>query len=154
MLNITIIAIGKIKDPHWLAAADGFIKRSQIFARVRMIELKAEPFGSNDHEKAKNTEGERIMDQLRNIDPDDRVVVLEESGRHFDSLAFARMLDDGRHYIFIIGGALGLSETVRRLSDSTLSLSAMTFPHELARVMLLEQIYRSGTIISGKTYHY
>lgn len=156
MLNITIVAIGKLKDKNFQAIFSEYVKRLQPFARLKVIELKASSFQANGHEKARLEEEIAISNYLdkslkNEIKPN--VFLLAERGAENDSKSLATFLDDNQPVVLIVGGALGFTA---RLYDKypQISLSALTFPHELARVMLIEQIYRSATILNNKDYHY
>ena len=154
MFNIIIIAIGNLKKGYYKEAGDEYLKRLNEFGKVKVIELKAEPFSENTRKKAKEEEGKRIIRALEKY-KDARILILDENGDEYDSKGFAKFLGaQHREIVFVIGGALGLDEEVLKYADKKLSLSQMTLPHELARVVLLEQLYRAGTIIKGKTYHY
>ncbi len=134
-------------------------KRLTRYVKLDVVEVADEktPDGASEKEedRIREKEGERL---LRQIKEDDHVVALAISGKQYDSLAFARRLDGfalrGRsRVVFVIGGSLGLSEQVLARADEELSFSKMTFPHQLMRVILLEQIYRGYRIIRGEPYH-
>jgi 23S rRNA (pseudouridine1915-N3)-methyltransferase len=156
MLDITLLVVGKIKEKYWQAAFLEYAKRLKPYARLRVVELAAAPFSKNDKEKAKGIESGRILDFLQksasksNPNP---VYLLAERGRVFSSPAFAAWLDKNQSLLLVVGGALGFSDELYRRYPQ-ISLSPLTFPHELARVVLLEQLYRAATIINNKDYHY
>ena len=153
MLNITILAIDKVKEKHFQTPIDEYLKRLKPYARINMVELAAESFSESNREKAKKREGEKILNYLnKHIG---QIYLLEERGDEFSSPEFAEFLDKKSELlIFVIGGALGLSEEVRGKANKVISLSAMTFPHEMARMILCEQLYRAVSITKGKNYHY
>lgn len=155
MFNITIAAIGKIKEKYFAQAATEYLKRLKPYIKIDVRELKPEPFKrESDKERAKKLEAERILKFLEKH-PSSRVIVLDERGQGFNSLELAEFLKkQGGHLIFVIGGALGLDKQILKRGSATLSLSPLTLPHELARVVLLEQIYRAVTILKNKSYHY
>ncbi|MDO8669254.1 MAG: 23S rRNA (pseudouridine(1915)-N(3))-methyltransferase RlmH [Candidatus Buchananbacteria bacterium] len=154
MLNITILAVGKIKEKSFLELVLEYLKRLKPYAKIKIEELKAEPFNPASKNKAREIEGERIINFLKKF-AGSRVVLLDERGKSFSSLELADFISDEKsHFIFVIGGSLGLSENVKEKIKSRLSLSKLTFPHEMARVILLEQIYRSVAILKNKEYHY
>lgn len=155
MWSITIVAVGKIKEAHFQEAIGEYAKRFAPFTKLSFQELKAEPFrGEGDKLKAQATEGERILAFLEKRS-DSEVFILSENGKRFSSPAFARYLESiQRPIIFVIGGALGIHESVTKKYKNIISLSDMTFPHEMARMILAEQIYRAITIIKQKDYHY
>ena len=155
MFDITILAVGKIRENYYREALEEYRKRLSPYARVKIEDIKAEPFKrESDKSKTKRTEAERILKYLANH-PDADIFILDERGRQYDSLTFAQLLKKQiRPMIFIIGGALGFEQSIDNLAVQKISLSPLTFPHELARVVLLEQLYRAVTIIKGKEYHY
>jgi 23S rRNA (pseudouridine1915-N3)-methyltransferase len=154
MFNITLIVIGKIKDRSLETLNGEYLKRIKPYAKIEIIEVKAEAFGASNKAKAKEEEGKRILDVLRKYS-NSTIIGLEERGNEFNSVEFAKFLDkNNQHIVFLIGGALGLSPAVMQKIDIKLSLSQMTLPHEMARVVLLEQLYRAATIAKGKEYHY
>ncbi len=153
MLNITILAVGKIKEKFWREAGDEYIKRLRPYAKLEIKELKPEPFSSSTKEKSKEKEGERILEFL-DKQKEAMIFLLDETGEENDSFSFARKLDQQQgKIIFVIGGALGLTSEIKKRYKK-ISLSQMTFPHEMARVILLEQLYRASTILNNKDYHY
>ena len=155
MFDIIILAVGKIKETYWREAIAQYLKRLRPYVKVSIQELPAESFiRDSDKAKAKEKESRRILSFL-DQQAESKIFILTEEGNNFDSLKFSEDLKklSGQRIIFVIGGALGLSEEVKRCG-SKLSLSKMTFPHELARVILLEQLYRAITIVKHKNYHY
>ncbi len=152
MLDITLVAIGKIKDKSYSALALEYAKRIRPYARLKIIELEAVPFSEKLRNKAKDFEGEKINNFL-NKNKEVVVYLLAERGESFNSLKLADWLEKKSPLIFVLGGALGFSDDLYKKYPS-LSLSPLTFPHELARVVLLEQVYRAATILQNKSYHY
>lgn len=156
MFDITIVAMGKIKTHHWLAAQEEYRQRLRPYAKLNLVELASESFSVGGEKRAKEIEARRLQDFLeknskKNNQP--AVYLLAERGRNFTSLELATWLDKNSSLILVIGGALGFSPELYK-SYPQISLSALTFPHELARVILLEQLYRATTISRHKTYHY
>ncbi len=158
-MKITIIAAGKIKEKYWNDAIAEYMKRLGRYCRPEIIAVNDEKTpdraGPALERQIKDTEGERI---LRHIADDAFVAALEIRGEMLSSEELAAFLEKKQvggvsHIQFIIGGSLGLSDAVLRRADYRLSFSKMTFPHQLMRVVLLEQIYRSFRIISGEPYH-
>ncbi|MBO8125758.1 MAG: 23S rRNA (pseudouridine(1915)-N(3))-methyltransferase RlmH [Firmicutes bacterium] len=158
MLQFTVIAVGKLKEKYLIQACQEYLKRLRPAVKVRVVELKDEPLpaiGSPDEAGAKEIEGKRILAAL----PQGAVkIALDPMGRELSSPEFAHLLNQyalaGRSsFAFIIGGGAGLAETVRRASDEVLSFSRLTFPHQLFRVILLEQLYRAVKIIRNEPYH-
>ena len=152
MLDITLVAIGKIKDKSYSALVLEYLKRIKPYARLKIIELEAVPFSEKLRDKAKDFEGEKIVNFL-NKSREAVVYLLAERGESFNSLKLANWLEKKSPLVLILGGALGFSDALYKKYPA-LSLSPLTFPHELARVVLLEQIYRAATILQQKNYHY
>lgn len=156
MMNIKIIALGKLKESYWREAEAEYLKRLRPYAKIELVEIPEIPFRlEHDRERVTKQEAKTVLKKLA---PDDIVIALDEHGKEFSSLQFAEFLriksTHGERLVFIIGGSLGLHESVRKRAVHTISLSQLTFPHQMARVILLEQLYRAGTIQSGKQYHY
>ena len=157
-MNAAIVCVGKMKEKYWRDAAAEYEKRLSRFLRLEMIELPdlPEPVNSSPAIEAqiRQKEGEVILAKLR---PDDIVVALCIEGKQLDSVSLsaqlARYANTGRRVAFVIGGSLGLSPEVVARANMKLSFSPMTFPHQLARIMLLEQVYRACKIGAGERYH-
>ena len=153
-MKIHIIQIGKTKDKNIEELVAEYIKRTSPYAKVEFTSLNEEKLtSSKTKEKIIEIEGEKI---LKNISSE-FVVALDEKGKQFGSIDFAEIIknhkDAGQKITFIIGGAFGLSNAVKTKANLTLSLSKMTFTHEMARLFLMEQVYRAFSIIAGKGYH-
>jgi 23S rRNA (pseudouridine1915-N3)-methyltransferase len=152
MLDITLVAIGKIKDKSYSALIAEYLKRLKPYARLKIIELEAVSFTENNRDQAKDFAGERIENFL--LKQKDAVVYLmAERGKTFSSPDLAYWLERQSPLILVIAGALGFSDFLYNKYPA-ISLSPLTFPHELARVVLIEQIYRATTILQKKNYHY
>ena len=158
-MKITLIAVGKIKERYFEDAIREYSKRLSRYCRLEIIQVADEktPDGASEalEEQIKEKEGRRILDQIREGAD---VIALAVEGKQLDSLELAarmeRLAVEGKsQLVFLIGGSLGLSKEVMRRADFALSFSAMTFPHQLMRVILLEQIYRSFRIRAGEPYH-
>lgn len=157
-MNMALICMGKLKEKYWRDAAAEYEKRLSRFGKWETIELPDLPEPSNSspaiEEQIKKKEGDTILAKLRDGDV---VVCLCIEGKQMDSVQLSRkmteLIDTGRRVVFIIGGSLGLSEEVVRRAQVKLSFSPMTFPHQLARIMLLEQTYRALKIAAGERYH-
>ena len=158
-MNIRIIAIGKLKEKYWQDAVREYSKRLGAYCSLEIVELKESLLRANasaaDEEAVKLSEGEEILTKIRKTD---YVITLEIKGKSLTSEGLADKINqlgiDGRSdIVFVIGGSLGLSPQVSKRADYKLSFSAMTFPHQMMRVILLEQIYRSFKINRGETYH-
>jgi len=159
MLNIRLICVGKLKERFYAEAVAEYAKRLGAFCRLEVIELAEERLGENpsaaELEAALNREAEQIEKKLLK---DGTLVCLCIEGGQMDSEAFAGLLtrteNSGRPRLsFVIGGSFGLAQKLKDRADLRLSMSKMTFPHHLARVMLLEQIYRGFQIKEGSKYH-
>lgn len=151
MLNITIITIGKIKDKFLSGLAAEYLKRISPYARLTVTELKAESFTATNKEKAKILEAERIETVLSKKNSA-KVYLLSEEGELSPSHDFAKRLNQGE-IILVIAGSLGFAKDFSNKYPK-ISLSPLTFTHEMARVILFEQIYRATTILNNKEYHY
>ena len=157
-MNMALICMGRLKEKYWRDAAAEYEKRLSRFGKWETIELPDLPEPSNSspaiEEQIKKKEGEAILAKLREGDV---VVCLCIDGKQLDSVQLSKkvteMIDTGRRVVFIIGGSLGLSDDVVRRAQLKLSFSPMTFPHQLARIMLLEQTYRALKIAAGERYH-
>lgn len=158
-MKIRIICIGKLKKKYWTSAAAEYSKRISGYANIEIVELKESKLPSNPSEADENSvlihEGQNILSKIKD---NDHVIAMEVEGEQIDSVALAKKIqcafDTKSSTIdFVIGGSLGLSDEVKKRADYGLSFSKMTFPHQMARIMLLEQIYRAFKINSGETYH-
>ena len=158
-MKITILTVGKIKEKFYREAIEEYTKRLSRYSRVEIVEVtdeKTPDRASEAEEKLiKEKEGERL---LRYVKDTDYVCALAIEGRQLDSVELSGKLEalgvgGVSSIVFVIGGSLGLSEQVLRRADYKLSFSKMTFPHQLMRVILLEQIYRSFRIMHGEPYH-
>ena len=159
-MDIKIIAVGKIKEKFYKEAIDEYLKRMQAYNKLEIIEvadeMAAETLSEKELEQVKEKEGERILSK---ISKEDYVVSLEILGKQMDSIDFAKFIENemaegfGRNLVFIIGGSNGLAKEVSQRSNKKLSFGKMTYPHQLMRVILTEQIYRAYRIINGHPYH-
>ncbi|MCI9298261.1 MAG: 23S rRNA (pseudouridine(1915)-N(3))-methyltransferase RlmH [Lachnospiraceae bacterium] len=158
-MNITILTVGKIKESFYREAVAEYQKRLKRYCRLEIIEVADEPAperaSSAQEELIREKEAQRILSRLHD---NSFVITLEIAGKKLDSEKFAKKLEDlalsGKsQLVFIIGGSLGLHTSVSARADLKLSFSDMTFPHQLMRVILTEQIYRAFRIISGAPYH-
>ena len=158
-MKITILTVGKIKEKYLRDAIAEYSKRLSRYAKLEIIEVADEKTPDNASETVetniKNKEAERLLKYIRD---DAYLITLEIKGKQLTSEELAQKIDTlgvqgTSHIIFVIGGSLGLGEEVLKRSNYALSFSKMTFPHQLMRVILLEQIYRSYQILSGTKYH-
>ena len=158
-MKITLLTVGKIKEKFLRDAIAEYSKRLSKYCKLEIIEVadeKTPDHASEVVEKSiRDKEGERLMRYIRD---DDYVITLEIGGKMLDSVAFSRQLENlgirgQSHIFFVIGGSIGLGDALVKRSDYALSFSKMTFPHQLMRVILLEQIYRSYRIMTNQPYH-
>lgn len=155
MLGVKIVCVGKLKEAYWRAAVDEYAKRLSALCRFEIVELPEARLPSSPTEgeiaAALEREAAAIIPKLSGL-----VVPLCIEGRQVDSLGLSRMLEGAMQapgfVSFVIGSSYGLSESVKRLGKG-MSMSGMTFPHQLARVMLCEQVYRGLQILRGAPYH-
>ena len=158
-MKITIIAVGKIKEKFYRDAIDEYAKRLSKYCKFEVIEVADE----KTPDKCSETEEQLILSKeadkiMKHIRPDMYVYALAIKGKKLDSVAFANDINQlglsGKSSIaFVIGGSLGLHDSILKRSDKQLSFSDMTFPHQLMRVILSEQIYRCYRIIANEPYH-
>lgn len=158
-MKITIISVGKIKEKFFRDAIDEYAKRLTKYCKLEIKEVADEKTPDHASEIVNQQilakEGERIKNM---IPKDSYVIVLAIEGKKYDSVNFAKMINDAgirgvSNITFIIGGSLGIAEEIKQNAQGRISFSDMTFPHQLMRVILLEQIYRGYRIITGEPYH-
>lgn len=158
-MKITVLAVGKIKEKFYVDAVQEYAKRLSRYCKLEIIQVADEKTAENctdtEIDIIKNKEAQRLF---KYIPEQAYVVTLEILGKQLDSVGMADKINDlgirgTSHIVFIIGGSLGLHQSVSDRSDFKLSFSKMTFPHQLMRVVLLEQIYRSYRIINNEPYH-
>lgn len=146
---IKVICVGKIKEKYFLDAIEEYKKRISKYSKLQIIEL---PDYNYDKKKTINEEGKNILNK---INDKDFVITLEISGKKLSSIELSDFISKNisNNIVFVIGGSYGLSSEVLNRSNYSLSFSSLTFPHQLFRVILLEQIYRSFKIINNENYH-
>ncbi|MDD6640790.1 MAG: 23S rRNA (pseudouridine(1915)-N(3))-methyltransferase RlmH [Erysipelotrichaceae bacterium] len=152
---ISIVAVGKIKEKSLSQLIEEYKKRIGAYSKIEIIEVSDEPNDRLSDEKVKEIEGQRIIKQLKK---DSYVILLSLKGKQMDSIKFSREIEkintyNSSHITFVIGGSVGVSEQVEQRADLLLKLSDMTFPHNIARLLILEQIYRAYKILNNETYH-
>lgn len=157
-MKVSIICIGKIKEKYFTMAIDEYSKRLSKYIKLNIVELLDEKAPENlslaDEENIKLKEGEKILKNIK----DEFVVALCIDGKELDSISLANFIQNNKnkcisHISFVIGGSLGLHKNVIDRANFKLSFSKMTFPHQLMRVILLEQIYRAERILKNEPYH-
>lgn len=156
-MKITLLTVGKT-DKDWVKQGiDIYASRMKHYFPFSIVEIpELKNVSSLSQDQIKTKEGELI---LKNVKPADDVILLDERGREFSSMEFAKVLQDkisynGKDIIFVIGGAYGFSDAVRQRSNSKISLSKMTFSHQMVRAIFVEQLYRAFTIMRGEPYHH
>ena len=158
-MNISIISVGKLKEKYLKLGIEEFSKRLSKYCKLDLIELEDEKCPENlsekDMEIVKNKEGQRILSKIKN---NSYVIALAIDGKNLSSEELADTISKlavrgNSHITFIIGGSLGLSDEVLKRADYKLSFSKMTFPHQLMKLILLEQVYRSFRINNNEPYH-
>lgn len=154
-MRVRCVFVGRLKEKCFHAAAEHYLKKLRRFYKVELVELKDAP-GKLPPEEKKRREARALLDALK---PKDFAVVLDERGQELPSRRLAANLrrwteDPGRTPCFVIGGPFGLTDEVRARADLLFALGKATWPHELCRVMLLEQLYRAASINKGLPYHH
>ena len=158
-MKIKVYAIGKIKESYLKVGIEEYLTRIKPYSSIEIVEVKDEPINDNpslkDIEKAKNNEGARVIKLLKN---NEYLIALDLGKKQFKSEEFAdflmkKMEENGSSISFVIGGSYGLSDELKKRSNYSISLSDMTFLHQMTRLILLEQIYRAFKIINKEVYH-
>ena len=158
-MKIRILAIGKIKEKYLKEGIEEYITRIRPYSQIEIVEVNDEPIVDNpndsDIKKAIDKEGERVLKLLK---PSDYLIGLDLNKKELDSVEFASFLEKkfvlgGSNITFVIGGSYGLSDELKKRCNDSISLSRMTFLHQMTRLILLEQIYRAFKINKNETYH-
>ena len=158
-MKIKLICVGKLKEKYLDDGIKGYLKRISAYSDIEVIEVADERIPENpslaEETIVKSKEGRRILDKVKQ---DDYMILLDVQGKELDSIQFAERIEDcminGKSTIdFVIGGSLGHGEDVLTRANARISFSQMTFPHQLMRLILVEQIYRAFKIIRHETYH-
>ena len=157
-MNIKIYCIGKIKEQYLKDGISEYLKRLSPYAKTEIIEVMDSKVKDNPNDfditKAKNEEGERVLKLIKN----DYLIGLDLNKKEFTSEEFAEFIEQkfvegGSSISFVIGGSYGLSENLKKRCNSSISLSKLTYLHQMTRLILLEQIYRAFKILNNETYH-
>lgn len=158
-MRITIVCVGKVKEKYFTGAIDEYSKRLSRYCKLEIVEVADEktPDGASEalNQQIKEKEGRRILDKI----PEDAyVLALAIEGKQPDSVELSQKIEKlgirgESHIVFVIGGSLGLSSEVMKRANEAISFSRMTFPHQLMRVILLEQVYRAYRIMNHEPYH-
>jgi len=157
-MKVTILSVGKIKEAFFRDAIEEYIKRSSRFSKIEIIEVKDQKIPDNPSQKECEAilkkEGSEILSKIPN---NAYVISMCIEGKELSSIDLSKKIDEIKntndHIVFIIGGSLGLSQEVKRNSDLCISFGKITLPHQLMRVVLLEQIYRAFKISANENYH-
>lgn len=157
IMKITLLTVGKT-DKDWVKQGlDIYVSRLKHYIPFSITEIpELKNVSALSKEQIKNKEGDLI---LKNVRPADYLILMDEKGKEYSSVEFSGMLQDkisyvGKDIVFVIGGAYGFSDAVYKRADSKISLSRMTFSHQMVRVIFAEQLYRAFTIIKGEPYHH
>ncbi len=145
-MKIRLFWVGKTKERYLLEGINYYINLIRPDAKLSIVEIKEER--GKDIKKSLHLEGKKILKQTESY------ILLDEKGKALDSIEFSNLLKDKKNLDFVIGGAFGVSDEIKEKASLIISLSKLTFTHEIARLLLLEQIYRSITIVKGKEYHH
>ena len=150
---IKILCVGKIKDKNLSAMIDSYLDKIKHYHNINIIEVKDEPITTNEKDVLEK-EADRLLDKISN---DEYVILLDLHGKNIDSISLANKLDklfiSNSKITFVIGGSLGLSDRLRNRANEAIKLSDLTFLHQMTRLILIEQIYRSFKILNNETYH-
>ena len=158
-MKIRVYAIGKIKENYLKIGIDDYVKKIKPYCQIEIVELNDEPIPNNPNhseiEIAKNKEGERVLQMVKYSE---YLIGLDLGKKELESPEFAAYLDkkmenSGASISFVIGGSYGLSDALKNRCNDSISLSKMTFLHQMTRLILLEQIYRAFKILRNETYH-
>lgn len=158
-MKISLLVVGKLKETAYKLLVDEYVKRLSTYAQVVIEEVTDEKTPDNasfkQQEAIKEKEGDKLLGKIKD---DDFVALFDIKGTSFDSISFAKWLEtaaekSGAHITFIIGGSLGVSDKLKRRANTTISFSALTFTHQMMRVIVLEQIYRAYRINNNQPYH-
>lgn len=157
MINIKLVAVGKIKESFHREEIQELLKRLSRFCRLNIIEVDEYKLKDESESSIKLTLSKEGSNLLKNIKDEDYVILLDLHGQEISSTDFAKKMDQlislGKSVCFVIGGSYGLCDDIRKRSNFLLKLSPMTFTHQMTRIIILEQIYRSFKIINNESYH-
>ena len=158
MLTINIVCIGKIKEKFFKDAIDEYSKRLSKYCKLNIVELPDEKIPEKINTNIENDiKSKECTNMINHIKKDSYIICLDLNGKEFSSEQFSKKIEDismeSSQITFVIGGSLGLNQEILSLANQKICFSKMTFPHQLIRVFLLEQIYRAFKISNGETYH-
>lgn len=158
-MRITVLCVGKIKEKYFTSGIDEYAKRLSRYCKLEIVEVPDEktPDGASEaiELQIKKKEGDKILSKIKD---GSYVIALAIDGKQYDSVEFANRIEKlgvmgESHIVFVIGGSLGLDERVLNMAKEKISFSKMTFPHQMMRMVLLEQVYRGYRIVNGEPYH-
>jgi 23S rRNA (pseudouridine1915-N3)-methyltransferase len=158
-MKIRVYCIGKLKEKYYVDAQNEYLKRLERFAKIEIVEINDLPIPMNASLKEEEILKDKEFDLLlQKLDKNSYVIALDLHGKQYDSVKFSEKLDNLMtnsitNISFIIGGSLGWSKKMNEIAKDKLKLSEMTFTHQMTRIILLEQIYRSFKILKNETYH-
>lgn len=158
-MKLTVITVGKLKEKYWQQAEEEYKKRISKYAKIELVEVadEKEPnnAGEKDIEQVKDKEAERVLSKIKD---NQHVVTLEIDGKQYSSEKLAseyqRWMNTGKSdVVFVIGGSNGLGEAVKKRRDQEISFGTLTYPHQMMKIMLMEQIFRVNKILRNEAYH-
>lgn len=155
-MKISLITVGDNEDKYLAAGFEVYAKRLQHYANFDTVTIPSQKNKSNSKEAAMLAEAKELM---KKISPSDLVILLDEKGKEYSSVEFAKQIQKylnmpGKKMVFIIGGPYGFAPDIKLRANQTVSLSKMTFNHQMAKLFFLEQLYRAMTILKGEPYHH
>lgn len=156
-MNITLLVIGKTNEKYLTEGIDIYSKRLVNYTNFNLVILAdVKNAHSLTHEQLKQKEGELIMNSVK---PSDNLILLDDKGKHYSSMEFSEQLNKFqvagiKQLTFVVGGAFGFSDEVYKRANAKISLSKMTFSHQMVRLFFVEQLYRAFTILKGEKYHH
>ena len=158
MYKFKIICVGKLKDEYFKDAQSEYLKRLSKYADINLFEVKDEKiFANSSLSEDEIVKDKEFVNISKYISPNDYVILLDLNGEEYDSIEFSKhfenIIDTKSNIVFIIGGSLGFSSKAYKIAKEKIKLSRLTFTHQMSRIILLEQIYRSFKIINNETYH-
>ena len=153
-MKIRILTIGKLKEKYLVNGINEYVKRLNAYCKVELVEVPDEPIPDNASENVENIIKDKEADKIvSKIKDDEYVIVLDLHGKEIDSVAFSKHIEEKSTITFVIGGSLGLGKSLLQRADYRLCFSKMTFPHQLMKLILVEQVYRAFKIMNNQTYH-
>ena len=157
-MKIRILTIGKLKEKYLVNGINEYVKRLNAYCKVELVEVPDEPIPDNASENVENIIKDKEADKIvSKIKDDEYVIVLDLHGKEIDSVAFSKHIEElslvTSSITFIIGGSLGITQKLKNSCKESICFSKMTFPHQLMKLILVEQVYRAFKIMNNQTYH-